>query len=111
MELGFDNESWRLELARSLAAGKDSRPEWHALLARLGAAYAARHALQDDQETDSPDAPSGSFDRGSARIVLNYGQGVGRGLSPVNPTTLVHGKSNTDKTAGVAGTNTTGDRG
>jgi len=108
MELGFDNESWRSELARGLAAGKDSRPEWHALLTRLGAAYAARRALRDD---DSGQDPGGSFDRGSARIVLNYGQGVEPGLSPVNPTTLVHGKSTTDKTAGVAGTHTTGDRG
>jgi hypothetical protein len=111
MELGFDNESWRLELARSLAAGKDSRPEWHALLTRLGTAYAARDILRNDEDEDPDGSLSGSFDRGSARIVLNYGQGATEGLSPVNPTTLGHVKSDADKTAGVAGTKTPGDRG
>jgi hypothetical protein len=108
MELGFDNESWRTELARGLAAGKDSRPEWHALLARLGAAYAARDILHENEDGH---ASGGSFDRGSARIVLNYGQAAEAGLSPVNPTALVHGKSTTDKNAGVAGSQTTDDRG
>ena len=102
MEMGFDQNSWRIQPGPQAGESVD----WHALRARLGAAYAARNALAT-REGSGDSARSGSFDVDSARSVASFGQA----LAGVNPTVLGNGNRESGKDAGAAGPDADGGRG
>jgi hypothetical protein len=110
MELGIDRTGWRQDTAHGQPGAAQGTPEWHALLARFGAAYSARHEMEEDRTADA-DTAGGSFDRGCARIVGGYGQGASQSLSHVNPSALVHGKPEAAILGSIAGSHMAGDRG
>jgi hypothetical protein len=102
MDIGFDQESWRVRTEPQHGDGI----EWHALRARLDAAYAARIALTGGEERPAS-ARCGSFDLDSARSVAAFGNA----LSGVNPSALGNGKSDPAMDAGAPGTTNGGGRG
>ena len=110
MELGLDNKRGRRELARKLSGDGEGHPEWHALIARLTASYAARLAIESD-ENYPPAAAGGSFDRSSARIMTHYGANPDQTLAAVNPTDLARSKASDGMSVPVDGRQTPDDRG
>ena len=107
MDIGIDLDSWQKAggFAGATSAAPERRREWRGLRARLDAAYAARQALLADGPVRLRRA-GGSFDRGSARIVANYGP-----AGSVNRTDLASGKSTGNIRTALAGAITIGDRG
>lgn len=138
MELTFDPYSW-LPPARDSRRGEAqafTRPDWHALAARLSAAHAfQRHALRAERTAalarSSMGAllPEGSFHAASARLLAAYplgapqgvagGQGdesslasgEGKLLVNVNPTSSGDRKGTTGMVSTVAGPILSGNRG
>lgn len=111
MEMHFDMES-RLATLLAGTAGNHAPAslDWHGLHARMAAAYAARPAIALANPQESV-IDGGSFDRGSARVLADFGETAANGLAVVNPTVLATGNSECDKDAAVAGACSVGERG
>ena len=109
MKVDFDLES---RLAAPFAAPSGNHPaelfDWQGLRARMAAAYAARLALTFDNPHETP-IPYGSFDRGSARALVVYGQGGASGLEAINPIALANGNSGSNNNTAAAGANPASD--
>lgn len=109
MKMNFDLET-PLAAPFALAAGNHPGEtfDWYDLRARMAAAYATRHVLELEKARETS-IPMGSFDRGSARVMADYGMGPSEGLERINPTGLANGNSGCDNKTAAANANVAGD--
>ena len=109
MKMDFDLEGRR---AAPFALPAGNHPgetfDWHGLRTRMAAAYATRSVLEFEKPRETS-LGSGSFDRGSARVLAIYGTGASEGLDRINPTALANGNSGCDNDAAAASANSVGD--
>ena len=99
MNMDIDQGRW----AVTGDGARRSRPDWHALRARLGAIHAARSALAGGEHT----GPAGSFEAGCAAALAGFGSG----LASVNPDALANRKRANGKDTAAAGAQLSGGRG
>ncbi len=97
MDIGFDQKTWR-----NSSTPQDGHPDWHALMARLGAAVAARRSFEEGATRQA-----GSFDAHGAQVIAQYA-GC---LTDVNPISSADPNGECGMDAGRAGTCPTGGRG